>query len=97
MDDRIKSKILEILDQHRITSIATLRPDGWPQATTVGYASDGLTLYFLCGKDSQKASNLARDDRVSLTKLGVVAKRHLVSASGWWWICSRLDHLQCVD
>jgi hypothetical protein len=26
-----------------------------------------LTLYFLCGRDSQKATNLARDDRVSLT------------------------------
>jgi nitroimidazol reductase NimA-like FMN-containing flavoprotein (pyridoxamine 5'-phosphate oxidase superfamily) len=48
-------------------SIATLRPDGWPQVTTVGYVSQGLTLYFLCGLDSQKAANLARDDRVSLT------------------------------
>jgi nitroimidazol reductase NimA-like FMN-containing flavoprotein (pyridoxamine 5'-phosphate oxidase superfamily) len=48
-------------------TIATLRADGWPQATTVGYANEGLTLYFLCGPDSQKAVNLARDDRVSLT------------------------------
>ena len=48
-------------------TIATLRPDGWPQATTVGYVNEGLTLYFLCGLDSQKATNLARDDRVSLT------------------------------
>jgi nitroimidazol reductase NimA-like FMN-containing flavoprotein (pyridoxamine 5'-phosphate oxidase superfamily) len=39
----------------------------WSQATTVGYANEGLTLYFLCGPDSQKAMNLARDDRVSLT------------------------------
>ena len=46
--------------------IATLRPDGWPQVTTVGYANDGFAIYFLCGPDSQKASNLARDDRVSL-------------------------------
>ena len=29
--------------------------------------NEGLTLYFLCGLDSQKATNLARDDRVSLT------------------------------
>ena len=29
--------------------------------------NDGLTLYFLCGLESQKAANLARDDRVSLT------------------------------
>lgn len=67
MDDAIRQKILALLDQHRIMTIATLRPDGWPQATTVGYASDGLMLYFLCGPDSQKAANLARDDRVSLT------------------------------
>jgi nitroimidazol reductase NimA-like FMN-containing flavoprotein (pyridoxamine 5'-phosphate oxidase superfamily) len=48
-------------------SLATQRADGWPQATTVGYVNDGLTLYFLCGSDSQKAKNLSRDDRVSLT------------------------------
>ena len=67
MDEEIRQKILTLLDQHRIMTIATLRPDGWPQATTVGYANDGLTLYFLCGPDSQKAANLSRDDRVSLT------------------------------
>ena len=67
MDDAMKSKILALLDAHRIMTIATLRPDGWPQATTVGYVNVGLTLYFLCGRDSQKAANLAHDDRVSLT------------------------------
>jgi nitroimidazol reductase NimA-like FMN-containing flavoprotein (pyridoxamine 5'-phosphate oxidase superfamily) len=67
MDEEIRRKILTLLDQHRIMTIATLRPDGWPQATTVGFANDGLTLYFLCGPDSQKAENLARDERVSLT------------------------------
>jgi nitroimidazol reductase NimA-like FMN-containing flavoprotein (pyridoxamine 5'-phosphate oxidase superfamily) len=48
-------------------TVATLRPDGWPQATTVGYVNEDLTLYFLCGLDSQKARNLDRDDRISLT------------------------------
>lgn len=67
MDNEIRNQILALLDQHRIMTIATLRPDGWPQATTVGYVNEGLTLYFLCGLDSQKATNLARDDRVSLT------------------------------
>ncbi len=67
MDEEIRNQILALLDQHRIMTIATLRPDGWPQATTVGYVNEGLTLYFLCGLDSQKAANLARDDRVSLT------------------------------
>jgi len=41
-------------------TLATLRPDGWPQATTVGYVNDGLTLYFLCGLDSQEPANIAR-------------------------------------
>ena len=67
MDDARRRKILELLEQHRIMTIATLRPDGWPQATTVGYVNEGLTLWFLCGLDSQKAANIARDDRVSLT------------------------------
>ena len=67
MDEPMRQKILALLEQHRIMTIATLRPDGWPQATTVGYANEGLTLYLLCGPDSQKAANLAREDRVSLT------------------------------
>ena len=67
MDDLIKQKILALLDGHRIITIATLRPDGWPQATTVGYVNEGLTLWFLCGLESQKAKNLALDNRVSIT------------------------------
>src|SRR3982751_2976501 len=67
MDDSMKRKILALLDSHRIMTIATLRPDGWPQATTVGYVNEDLTLWFLCGLESQKAQNLARDNRVSLT------------------------------
>lgn len=67
MDEQIKRRILTLLEQNRIMTLATLRPDGWPQATTVGFSHEGLTLYFLCGPDSQKARNLARDDRVSLT------------------------------
>lgn len=66
MDDEIRQKIQGLLDRHRTMRIATLRPDGWPQVTTVGYANEGFTIYFLCGIDSQKAANLARDDRVSL-------------------------------
>jgi nitroimidazol reductase NimA-like FMN-containing flavoprotein (pyridoxamine 5'-phosphate oxidase superfamily) len=67
MDQQLKQEILALLDQHRIMTIATSRPDGWPQATTVGYVNRELTLYFLCAPDSQKAKNLANDDRVSLT------------------------------
>ena len=67
MDETIRQQILDVLDTNRLMTIATLRPDGWPQATTVGYVNDGLAFWFLCGRDSQKATNLARDDRVSIT------------------------------
>jgi nitroimidazol reductase NimA-like FMN-containing flavoprotein (pyridoxamine 5'-phosphate oxidase superfamily) len=67
MDELLRQKILALIDEHRIMTIATLRPDGWPQATTVGYVNDGMTLWFLCGLESQKAKNLARDSRVSIT------------------------------
>ena len=46
--------------------VATNRPDGWPQATTVGYVNIGLTIYFWCKPQSQKARNLTRDSRISL-------------------------------
>lgn len=67
MDTAIKRQILAIMDAHRVMTVATLRPDGWPQATTVGFAHEGLTLYFLCGQQSQKALNLAENPRVSIT------------------------------
>lgn len=67
MDDALLQKITAILEANGIMSLATVRPDGWPQATTVGYAHEGLTLYFLCAPESQKAKNIEQDDRVSLT------------------------------
>jgi nitroimidazol reductase NimA-like FMN-containing flavoprotein (pyridoxamine 5'-phosphate oxidase superfamily) len=66
MDPAFRQKTPDILDQNRLMTVATLRPDGWLQATTVGYGNDGLTLYFLCSPQSRKAQNLAKDDRVSL-------------------------------
>ncbi|MEZ5891640.1 MAG: pyridoxamine 5'-phosphate oxidase family protein [Parvularculaceae bacterium] len=67
MDASMKTLILTLLDRHRIMTVATNRPDGWPQATTVGYGNDGMIIYFLCGLDSQKAANITRDNRVSVT------------------------------
>jgi predicted phosphoribosyltransferase len=43
MDENIREKILTLLDQHRSMTIATLRVDGWPQATTVEYVNEGLS------------------------------------------------------
>lgn len=59
--------ILDILRTAQDMTVATVRPDGAPQATTVSYASDGLIIFLGCGEGSQKARNLAKDPRVSLT------------------------------
>jgi len=62
-----KRFILDQLKSNRIMSLATVRSDGYPQATTVTYANDGLTLYFACDRNSQKVRNLRRSPKVSLT------------------------------
>lgn len=57
---------IKILESHRIMAISTLRPDGWPQTTIVGYANDGLLIYFMIFRSSQKFANIQHDDRVSI-------------------------------
>jgi general stress protein 26 len=66
MKPELRDLILKLLGQHRIMTIATNRPDGWPQATIVGYANDGLKIYFFVARMSQKFMNIARDPRVSI-------------------------------
>jgi general stress protein 26 len=61
-----EARVNAILARHHLMSVATLRPDGWPQATVVNYLADGLTLYFLVAQDSQKQANIAADPRVSI-------------------------------
>ena len=62
----MEQKAIDIIDAHRVMAIATIRPDGWPQNTIVGYANDGLLVYFLVSRSSQKFANIQRDDRVSV-------------------------------
>jgi nitroimidazol reductase NimA-like FMN-containing flavoprotein (pyridoxamine 5'-phosphate oxidase superfamily) len=59
-------KAVGILDRYRLMTIATLRADGWPQATMVNYANEGLLLYFIISRQSQKYANIQRDSRVSI-------------------------------
>jgi len=61
---------IEILDSHRTMAVATVRPDGWPQTTIVGYANDGWTVYFLVFRSSQKFANIEHDDRISVAISG---------------------------
>jgi nitroimidazol reductase NimA-like FMN-containing flavoprotein (pyridoxamine 5'-phosphate oxidase superfamily) len=67
MDSAVHEKIVAILSGANDMTIATVRPDGYPQATTVGFVNDGVKIYFGTSADSQKARNIALCDKVSLT------------------------------
>ncbi len=67
MDKKIENFVLDIMQNHNILTLATLREDGYPQANTVTYANDGLTMYFNTALDSQKIKNIKYSNKVSLT------------------------------
>ena len=67
MNQAMRKRILDLLKRHNIMTIATVRKDGYPQATTVTYANDGLIIYFGCDRTAQKVRNIRRTSKVSLT------------------------------
>ena len=58
--------VVDLLGRERLMTLACNRPGGWPQATTVGYFNDGLNLYFIVARTSQKFANLQADSRASV-------------------------------
>lgn len=67
MDRATQQFILDIIEHGKDLTLATIRPDGYPQATTVSYANDGMTIYAAIGGHSQKADNIRQCNKVSLT------------------------------
>jgi nitroimidazol reductase NimA-like FMN-containing flavoprotein (pyridoxamine 5'-phosphate oxidase superfamily) len=63
----VEQPAIEILNSNRIMTIGTVRTDGWPQTTIVGYANEGFRLYFLIYRTSQKFENISHDNRVSIS------------------------------
>ena len=57
---------IKILNQHRIMAISTVRPDGWPQTTVVGYTNVGFEILFMIFRSGQKFANIQHDDRISI-------------------------------
>jgi nitroimidazol reductase NimA-like FMN-containing flavoprotein (pyridoxamine 5'-phosphate oxidase superfamily) len=79
-DHSIHAAAVAMLDARCVMAIATVRADGWPQNTIVGYANDGLTLYFLIFRSSQKFGNIAHDDRVAFAIGEQPANLHFAEA-----------------
>ena len=66
MDEALRFRILDVLQRHHVMTLATIRPDGFPQATTVNYIHEDLTLYFATDAASQKAGNIKLNNKVSV-------------------------------
>jgi nitroimidazol reductase NimA-like FMN-containing flavoprotein (pyridoxamine 5'-phosphate oxidase superfamily) len=62
----VERTAIKILNSHRIMAISTVRPDGWPQTTVVGYASRGFEIFFMIFRSGQKFANIQADDRISI-------------------------------
>ena len=60
-----RRNIIDVLNHARDLAIATIREDGYPQVTTVSFVHDGLSIYFGCGRHSQKAHNVRHQEKVS--------------------------------
>ena len=66
MEKALLDLVESILEAANEMTLATIRPDGLPQATTVSFVNVGLNIFFGCRKQSQKARNLAHDCKVSI-------------------------------
>ena len=67
MDQPTRQAVLDIIEHGHDLTLAPLRPDGFPQATTVSYAHDDMMIFVGVGKSSQKVNNIRYSNKVSLT------------------------------
>jgi nitroimidazol reductase NimA-like FMN-containing flavoprotein (pyridoxamine 5'-phosphate oxidase superfamily) len=57
---------VKILNTHQTMAISTVRSDGWPQTTIVGFANRDFDIVFLIYRTGQKWANIQHDDRISI-------------------------------
>ena len=93
----ILERVLDLLKTHDKMKVATVRADGFPQATTVNYVNEGLVIYFGCGVRSQKARNIVRDDRVSLAIDHEYADWSKIQGLSMGGIAERVSDIQDIE
>lgn len=67
MNPHDRALVLDILSRSMDLTLASMRQDGTPHATTVSFANAELVLYAAIGIDSQKAHDIRDQPRVALT------------------------------
>jgi PPOX class probable F420-dependent enzyme len=78
LDEQVK----ELLDGRSFAVLATLNPDGTPQTSVIWVARDGDVLIFTTHDQRQKARNLRRDPRASVTVFAAEDPYHSVDIRG---------------
>jgi PPOX class probable F420-dependent enzyme len=71
-----------LLDGRNFAMVATLGPDGQPHSSVVWIDREGDTVVFSLTADKQKARNLARDPRVSVSVFDLENPYHSVEIRG---------------
>lgn len=71
-----------LLDGRNFAMVATVGPDGQPHSSVVWIDRDGNTVVFSLTADKQKARNLARDARVSVSVFDLENPYHSVEIRG---------------
>ena len=97
MDETLRSKILDILQRHHTMTLATIRPDGFPQATTVNYIHDDFILYFATDATSQKAGNIKLNNKVSVAIASETQDFYKLRGLSMSGIATRVNEKQRAD
>ena len=63
----LDESVRRILDGKNFATVATVRPDGAPQASVVWIKRDGDAVLFSTTAGRQKAKNIAADPRISVS------------------------------
>jgi PPOX class probable F420-dependent enzyme len=73
----VDPRMLEFVAQHRFGVLASVKSNGRPQLSNVGYAWDDGLIRVSVTDDRAKTRNLRRDPRVTL---------HVASTDFWTWV-----------
>jgi PPOX class probable F420-dependent enzyme len=71
-----------LLDERNFATVATVGPSGQPHSAVVWVDRDGDTVVFSLTADKQKARNMARDPRVSVSVFDLHNPYHSVEIRG---------------
>jgi nitroimidazol reductase NimA-like FMN-containing flavoprotein (pyridoxamine 5'-phosphate oxidase superfamily) len=97
MDEALRSKILKVLQRQHFMTVATIRADGYPQATTVKYIHDDLIVYFATSLTSQKASNIELNNKVSVALVDHPEDFHKIRGLSMSGTASRVQDKQRAE